>query len=558
VDEESGFLAGIPFLAGVSAETLEELRRSCGRVQVPARRFLFRAGDPGDRLFIVRSGRLQVIADGDEGPRVVRLVGPGAALGELALLTGEARSASVRAVRDSELLELEAVRFDDVLATDPRLGLAVARSLARQLQESGGLAAPSLRPTVFAVLGPPGALRDDLVAGFRLLGSAAVAEDDAALESLDRLERENDHVLLLAAADAERAWREYCLRQADRIVVLAQGSPLELATDGRPVDVVFAGGTDSGAIAEWTAALGARAHHIVGPGEAARSARRLTRRSLGLVLSGGGARGLAHVGVVGVLQEAGFEVDRVGGCSIGSLIGAMVAEGMGAAEMRDVCAREFVRRSPFNDYTLPRVSLLRARKARRMLERVFGERRIEELSRPLYTVSADLLSSRLVVHTRGPIVDAVGSSMSIPGIAPPFPRDGGLLVDGGVLNNLPVDLMAEADEGPIVAVDVIRRMTDGGSGVTLPSITETLSRATVLGSVERAERNRSLARLLITPEVQDIPLRDFRSLDRAIEAGRRAAVEALERGGEQVLVDALREPFAPVWPTAAVPAPAPA
>jgi predicted acylesterase/phospholipase RssA len=258
--------------------------------------------------------------------------------------------------------------------------------------------------------------------------------------------------------------------------------------------------------------------------------------------------------VVGALQDARLEIDRVGGCSIGALIGALVAEGMSAAEMRDVCAREFVRRSPFNDYTLPRASLIRARKARRMLERIFGERRIEELSRPLYTVSADLLSSRLVVHARGPIVEAVGASMSIPGIAPPLQRDGGLLVDGGVLNNLPVDLMAEADEGPIVAVDVIRRMPDGGSAPPLPTITETLSRATVLGSVERAERNRALATLLITPEVQDIPLRDFHSLDRAIEAGRRAAEETLEQGGYEVLHAALREPFAPVLPSGLVPA----
>jgi NTE family protein len=376
---------------------------------------------------------------------------------------------------------------------------------------------------------------------------------------LDRLEHEVDHVLMLAPPDAQPGWRELCVRQADRIVVVAEGDPAPLSADGQPVDVVFRGGSEPGRIEDWTRMVGARAHHVVRPGEAGRVARRLTRRALGLVLSGGGARGLAHIGVVGVLQEEGFEIDRVGGCSIGALIGAMAAEGMRAAEMRDVCAGEFVRRTPFNDYTLPRVSLIRMRKARKMLLRVFGERRMEELPRPLYTVSADLLSSRLVVHTRGPIFEAVGASMSIPGIAPPLVHGGGLLVDGGVLDNLPVDLMAEADEGPIVAVDVIRRMAAGEAEPVLPTIAETLSRAAVLGSVERAERNRALARLLITPEVQDIPLRNFRALDRAIEAGRRAAEQALERGGRQVLLDALHEPFEPVASQArGLPARAPA
>ena len=174
-----------------------------------------------------------------------------------------------------------------------------------------------------------------------------------------------------------------------------------------------------------------------------------------------------------------------------------------------------------------------------MLERVFGPTLVEELERPLFTVSADLLSSRLVVHRRGTIVYAVGASMSIPGVAPPVQRLGGLLVDGGVLNNLPVDHMAETGEGPVVAVDVIRRLEAPREGEepSLPSITETLARATVLGSVERAERNRALARLVIAPDVQDVALREWSALDRAIDAGRRAAEDALAGAG----ADDLRE-----------------
>ena len=145
------------------------------------------------------------------------------------------------------------------------------------------------------------------------------------------------------------------------------------------------------------------------------------------------------------------------------------------------------------------------------------------------------------MHRRGRLFDAVGASMSIPGVAPPLPLGSRLLVDGGVLNNLPVDLMAESDEGPIVAIDVIRRMEGGGTAAQMRvlSIMEILSRATVLASVERAERNRKLAALTIAPEVQSIALREFSQLRRAAELGRRAAEDALASGGADKLRAAL-------------------
>jgi NTE family protein len=134
-----------------------------------------------------------------------------------------------------------------------------------------------------------------------------------------------------------------------------------------------------------------------------------------------------------------------------------------------------------------------------------------------------------VVHRRGSLIEAVGASMSIPGLVPPLARVGQLLVDGGVLNNLPVDLMEDSHEGPVIAVDVVRRLEleDRSATPRLPSIMETMTRATVLGSVERAEKNRTLAALVVSPDVQDVGLREFAALDRAVAAGRAAAEAAL-------------------------------
>ena len=161
--------------------------------------------------------------------------------------------------------------------------------------------------------------------------------------------------------------------------------------------------------------------------------------------------------MIAAFAEAGIVVDRFGGCSMGAFVAGTAALGLDSDQIRGVCQSELVERSPFSDWTLPRVALTRTRRAEKMLRRVFGEIQVEELSRPLYTVSADLVASEAVVHRTGPLFEAVGISMSIPGLVPPVGKDGRLLVDGGVLNNLPVDTMYDLAEGPIVAVDVARR-----------------------------------------------------------------------------------------------------
>lgn len=545
-------LAGAPLLAGAEARTLDEIVRRMRTVHVEAGDVVVRQGDAADRLYLVVRGRLRVLRHDEHGTHTLRELGSGAALGELALLTGEARSATVEAVRDSMLLELDGETFCALLEEDVAFAIAVARSLAVQLQASGGLRPPAPRPAVISIssLGrgaDPVRFAAELGTALARFGAVAqlTAEDvnGAYASALDLAERDHAHVVLVDGRD--QIWSAFCARQADRRVVLAAVGADDASGVASGVDLVVQGLTRD-RHAQLIDVLEPRAWHLVDGSAAsiARVARRVTERSLGLVLSGGGARGYAHIGAIEALQQAGFEIDRIGGCSMGGFIGAMHALGLHTDEMRNRCRHELVRRSPFNDYTLPRVSLIRSRKAGRMLERVFKETIMEELAVALFTVSADLIASRTIVHRRGSLVDAVGASMSIPGLVPPVSRPGRLLVDGGVLNNLPVDVMAAEEGGTIVAVDVIRRAkaTYGTALPELPSITETLSRATVLGSVERAESNRRLADLVVTPDVQDVAMREFSALDRAAEAGRQAMADALDAGGAEHLRKRLAAP----------------
>ena len=549
----SSTLAGVPLLAGADAEALEALAADAYPRRVLAGEWLIREGDDAEDLYVVLRGRLRAVAGVDADRRTLRVLGPGAAIGELALLTGSVRSASVQAVRDSTLLQLGRGRFVELMERDPHFAAAVARELAAQLQLSGGLAAPPTRPALIALRRldpgvPLEAVASSLARALSAYGPVEVLEADAAgTSAVERAEDENAHVLLVDEAGAG-VWSDLCARQADRTLLVATAESPPPGEASPDADLVVLGPSSGGALRALLDAVQPRAHHRLASTEpsdpgAARIARRLVGRALGVVLSGGGARGFAHIGALAELEADGIDVDRYGGCSMGSFIAAMAAAGWSARDIRDRCHEELVRHSPFNDYTLPRVALIRSRKAARMFDRLFGEMTIEELVKPLFTVSADLLSSRLVVHRRGSLTEAVGASMSIPGLVPPLSRSGRLLVDGGVLNNLPIDAMADSGEGPIVAVDVVRRLEASAvDEPPLPSIMETLSRATVLGSVERAERNRELALLVITPDTQDIPLRDFRALDRAVEAGRAAARAALDAGAREEILAAVTAP----------------
>ena len=555
-----------PLLGLLSRRLQEELVAAASPFDLPAQEWLFREGDPGDRMYAIVSGRVRVVAERDGRPRVLTTLGPGAVLGELSVLTGEPRSASIQAVRDTELLEIDGERFAELLRQDPELGAGLARALAVRLQRGGSLEPSEAPVSVVAVVGGATGAADRLwrafVTAFQELGTVRSLDGPPAEwadlwsfgRHLGELEHAHDTVLLRAEL-AHSDWSSFVVRQADRVLVVAEGSPPEIAFP-EGVDLVFLRTPDVDEVANWTARTGARGHHVVTSPEeiedgAHRIVRRVTGSSLGIVLSGGGARAFAHIGVLDVLAREGIVADRLGGCSMGAFVAAMAAFGWSPGRMLETCTVELARRAPFSDYTIPRYALIRARRAASMLQRLFGDTCIEQLRLPLYTVSADLVSSAMVVHRTGLVFEAVGASMAIPGLAPPVPRHASLLVDGGILNNLPVDIMAAGEAGPIVAVDVMRRLEgEGEAGEALrPTILETLSRATVLGSVGRAEANRELADVLISPDVQDVPLRGFRELARAVDAGRRAAEEALESGAKEAIEAARRRPSGAGRPT---------
>src|SRR5262249_17490525 len=162
-------------------------------------------------------------------------------------------------------------------------------------------------------------------------------------------------------------------------------------------------------------------------------------RGVSLVLGGGGARSFAHIGVLRALEEARIPIAQGGGTSGGALIAAQVALGWDAEKIRQTMRRYFVERGSPLDYVLPFVSLADGKHLRRMLEEIFGERRIEDLPRRFFCVSCNLNRAELVVHETGVLRKAVAASNSVSGLLPPGGAEEERLFDGCLLNTLAVD-----------------------------------------------------------------------------------------------------------------------
>jgi NTE family protein len=562
------FLARVPMLAGLSAPMLEDLVRRARVVRVAAGDWLFREGDPGDAMYVVRAGRLQLFRDGEEAAGV-RELGRGSALGELSLLTSSPRSASVRAARHSELIAIDRDDFQRLLRDAPELALALTRVLGDHLRASRPMA-PDVRPlpsTIALIALDPSAPVPDLAArladALRQYGRVAVLDGHevgaptpgttpaaAYGPLLDRAEGDGDRVLLVAGSAApDEPWTQFCLQQGDRLLAVGReprpgGAEARLELRGCDL-VAYDVAPGSGALSGWAESLEPLETHAMcsGPGldaDVARLARRLSGRSLGIVLSGGGARAFAHVGVLEELTAAGVAIDRVGGVSMGAFVGAMYASGMDADEMDAHCYEEWVRRRPLRDYTLPRHGLIRGARVEAMLRRVFGTLAIEELSRGFFCASADLRSGQLVVGRSGPLYESVGLSLCMPVLAPPQVRGRRLLVDGSLVDNLPMSTMAALGEGPMIAVDVKATFDRDGRARSrrdeprMPSLAETLTRVLLLASSNTSAAARRYADLTIAPQSDGVGLLEFHQLDRAREAGRRAAREALERAPDAV------------------------
>lgn len=552
--------------------------------------WLFRQGDPGDSLYFLVRGRLQVWANVPSSSEPQTLLGevlPGDSVGEAGLLNGSARSAGIRANRDSLLIQLNAADFQQLAIKHPalvmRLASHVASLMQRNISGQGGGQRGFSTITLFALHESQSlvAARDELAQTLASSKGVCVLEPSA-LQSMgapsshstihDELpealkqwlsEQENEFsmvVYLCAARDD--AWTRFAIRQADMVVYMADAAQpagltaLEqglLEADVKPAGqvalVLNHARPEILGSQQWLEPRELDFHLHLRPDQPSdreRVVRILSGRGIGLVLGAGAVRGLSELGVFKAMCELGVPVDWVGGSSIGSIVGAAIAHDWSPEKATAVAREAFVKGKPFSDYTLPVVSLIRGKRMIRLL-REQVDVNIEDLPVPFFCVSSILDRGEVHVHRSGPVVEALRASAALPGVLPPAVVDSQLVVDGAVLNNLPVDIMQKQPVKRIIAVDVsVRgerkvdypeipsawavlcgRFLPFSRKQRVPSMATLILRSTEIGTLLQAQERGRRADLLINPPVRQFGLTDVRSFDQVVDAGYQRAKEQL-------------------------------
>jgi NTE family protein len=363
------------------------------RILLEAGQPLFEAGEPAEALYIVNKGTLAVYIDRPgTGRHLLALIRQGEVIGEMAVISGGPRTASAVAIRDSELITVPAPEFRELQRRYPELARALNRLLVRRLRHTS-LGGASSEPKTNAVI--PASKGVDAEAFARRLAEelartgASVhvvppGDDDSPAPDLARLEAAHDHVFLCGDLN-HREWSDMCARQADRIIalvpadgsldprfprtLLAQRAAHQLANlvllhrspAQRPLRTT----------GQWLDTLNPSRHFHL-RARAKRDWQHLARviagTSVGLVLSGGGARAFAHIGVLRAIEEAQIPIDFIGGSSMGGIIAACHASGWSAETIIERFRASSLVTNPLSDYSLPLIGLVRGRRVEGLLE----------------------------------------------------------------------------------------------------------------------------------------------------------------------------------------------
>ena len=561
-------LKSVPFLRDAPPRALKAAEEDSRYFGLPGGWQLFGPGDPSDQIYFVLSGSLGAFRTNATGQlELVGHIRAGEPVGEMSMIAGEPHEHAVYALRDTELLSMPRQSFMQLVRSDPAIMERLTRVIMVRMRQARRKTGRSAEPKVFALVTTSPTidlklratmLTDELkTMGLRV---ATVGEEAVGMPAayFDELENRNDVVLLLGAI-GDTAWFKMTQRHADRMWVMARADarpsvPL-LPEDTSParqfrlVDLVLIHHQEerrATSTLEWKYATEAtRVFHWNGLDheQARRLARTMSGKSVGLVLSGGGARAYAHIGVIKALREASCPVDFVGGASMGAIIAAGIACGWDDEEMHTRIYKAFVESNPLSDYRLPVVGLVKGHKVDARLKEHFGDILIEDLPLPFFAVSTNLTQGTFQVHTSGLLREALRATISLPGILPPVvSADRQVLVDGAVLNNFPVDVMRETHRGRIIGVDVAAApealaaddfinppsffgwaMRHGLKAA--PPIANLLMRAATVSV--NPNQHRAITDILLTPEMKGIELRDWKEYEPAVQSGYDATRQAL-------------------------------
>ncbi len=557
-------IQNVQMFRDLSLDAVDLIAEKLQLVLFPKDTFIFKMNDPADCLYIIKSGEVKVVAGEDDTDEVLAYLGRGSYFGEMAMLTGEPRSASIITTMDTELFMLTKQDFDQLLARHPSIAVTLSHVLSQRLRDLS-IKRAGRQNKLISIINPLTeayghdividlarrlvketngrvALVDIAPVGERIRSSSEENQESKGaywiIRNLDNIQEEELEKLLPKDADgvnffvpplqkepplstyivqllslfkefynfvlihvkADSDYHDdimkiveqsntvlYLLKQPDTPAEAAQETALLRALHQEQAGlmkktelVVLRDSPDSSFSEQLSSFVDRTRIHYLRIGEPAqmlfrspsetvitvsepvpqtqrdvsRIARRLGNVSVGLVLGGGGARAYAHLGILKVLEEEHIPVDIIAGTSMGAFLGALYIMGKSIDEILEISQEAWRRlNSPFS-WTLPRVAFIKGKRIDRLVHDIFGDTLIEDLPLPFFCVAADLVSGQEVVLGSGKLYKAILATGALPAFFQPVAIKNMFLVDGGVVNNVPGDVLKKQGIDIVIAVDV--------------------------------------------------------------------------------------------------------
>lgn len=536
----------VPFFSDLPDEVLQAIEQACRREHFARGDQVLTEGAPGDRMYIIQSGQVKVVSEQNGVERIISYLNPGSFFGENALLTGEPRTATVRVVIDSELISLGRRELYELIERYPIIAVEIIRELSRRLTRQLKTPLPREEWNIIAIIGKQAPVLAEHIAAvtgeevflLELGGLGEILPDQGELAQRGvQFARGGPHL----TAD-ELPARLSALIQEYYWVLLSLPLRPSLLTI-KALDLAHATVYFGEAPERWLTQAARRELWVVPPTarRIERLARKIARRQVGLALSSGGARGLAHIGVLEVLVQERIPIDLIAASSMGAIVGALYAAGLALDEIVHVAnlmqrQTNFLTGFSMWDIGLPpRTGLVRGRKTLEYFRKLLQNKCFEDLETPLAIVACDVLTGEEVVFDTGPVAEAVRASIGMIGVFEPMHIGEHFLVDGGTVNPVPTSVLAAKQADIILASNVIpglpermhrRVLRQQGRPPNVISI--------VLGAIEIMESEIIKSRMqqadvIIAPEVGHFSTLDYDRVADIIQAGREAAQRALPR-----------------------------
>lgn len=544
----------------IQPEEAEQLIRLAKLTHLNRGETLFRQGDSSQQFYMLLQGQLKGQRIRPDGYLDLTLsFFPGEMIGELGFFDQAARTLTISARRDSILLEIDQAALEQFGEFSRSVYHHLIRMLVSRFKRELGYSGPLKQHQfiLFQSLVRPEGFSQQAVESFQSAmsrhcelrrwkslsdipkGTSAVAAsrvvemiETEPLESLDdRLVEELDCMVVMICAST--------LGDSHSCGLLK--SQLKSTDDDLPVWLVLvheAAWVEHSVAERIRDAFGTgfkllhirRGHHA----DNARAVRHILGLTLGLVLGGGGARGFAHAGFFQALEEAGVVVDAVGGTSMGALVGALISSGRTSLDVNKALATSFKKGLPFKlkDYWIPKHGFVKSKAVDEVYRNAFGEMLIEDQPIPFFAVSCNLTTGNQFLFEQGPLWKAVRASTSIPVFFEPFMAGRQVMVDGALVNNVPVDCMRARGARKILTVDVgqeediTAHMLDDSS-VQMPTMMKSLMRVIELGGIEKSRQARVISDLYVQPAIEKIGLMEFERREEIIALGYEAGSKAI-------------------------------